>query len=89
MRLDKFLKVTQLIKRRAVAKETADENAVMVNGRTAKPSIHLKSGDIIEIDMWNFYKKIRIIQLPSANSIPKNKTDEYIETLEYKKKTAG
>ncbi len=87
MRLDRFLKVNQLIKRRTVAKEAADEDVVKVNGRAAKPSAQLKAGDIIEIDMWNYYKKVRIIQLPTANFIPKDRVGEYIETLEYKVKS--
>ena len=86
MRLDKFLKVTQLIKRRAVAKEAADEDIIRINGRTAKPAVQLKADDIIEIDMWNCYKKIRVLQLPETNSIPKAKVSEFIEILEYKSK---
>lgn len=49
MRLDKFLKVSRIIKRRTVAKEVCDTGRVWVNGRVAKPGTDVKVGDIIEI----------------------------------------
>ncbi|SKA95433.1 Ribosomal 50S subunit-recycling heat shock protein, contains S4 domain [Caloramator quimbayensis] len=49
MRLDKFLKVSRIIKRRTVAKEVCDTGKVLVNGRVAKPGTDVKVGDIIEI----------------------------------------
>jgi ribosomal 50S subunit-recycling heat shock protein len=49
MRLDKFLKVSRLIKRRTVANEACDAGRVSVNGKTAKASSAVKPGDIIEI----------------------------------------
>ena len=49
MRLDKFLKVSRLIKRRTVANEACDAGRVTVNGKPAKASVRLKEGDIIEI----------------------------------------
>ena len=49
MRLDKFLKVSRLIKRRTVANEACDAGRVTVNGRPAKASVNVKVGDIIEI----------------------------------------
>ncbi len=49
MRLDKFLKVSRLIKRRTVANEACDAGRVMVNGKPAKASLNVKEGDVIEI----------------------------------------
>ncbi|MCR5160986.1 MAG: RNA-binding S4 domain-containing protein [Lachnospiraceae bacterium] len=49
MRLDKFLKVSRLIKRRTVANEACDAGRVLVNGKTARASLSVKEGDIIEI----------------------------------------
>lgn len=86
MRLDKFLKISQIIKRRTVANEAADEGYVLVNGKNAKPSIQLKAGDIIEIDMWNYYKKVEVLQVPEKNSIPKKELDKFIKIIEYKTK---
>lgn len=50
MRLDKFLKVSRLIKRRTVANEACDAGRVLVNGKTAKASVQVKEGDIIKIE---------------------------------------
>jgi len=49
MRLDKYLKVSRIIKRRTVAKDFAENDRVMVNGRVAKPSTEVKAGDIITL----------------------------------------
>ena len=49
MRLDKWLKVSRLIKRRTVAQEACDGGRVSVNGRTAKPSAEVRPGDVVEI----------------------------------------
>ncbi|MBP1760627.1 MAG: hypothetical protein H6Q64_169 [Firmicutes bacterium] len=49
MRLDKFLKVSRIIKRRTVAKDFAENERVMVNGRIAKPSTEIKKGDILTL----------------------------------------
>ncbi len=88
MRLDKFLKTMNLMKRRTVANEAAGEGFITVNGRTAKPACTLKAGDVLELDMWNFYKKIKVLQVPEKKSIPKKDLPLYIETIEYRAKTA-
>jgi ribosomal 50S subunit-recycling heat shock protein len=49
MRIDKFLKVSRVIKRRAVANEACDGGRVKLNGRSAKPSAEVKPGDVVEI----------------------------------------
>lgn len=49
MRLDKYLKVTRLIKRRTIAKEVIDQDVVYVNDRIAKPSKEIQEGDIIRL----------------------------------------
>ena len=51
MRLDKYLKVTRLIKRRTIANEACDAGKIMVNGKIARASYDIKVGDIIEINM--------------------------------------
>lgn len=87
MRLDKFLKVTNLLKRRTVANEVADEGAIKVNGKVAKPSYTVKNGDIITIDLWNYEKVVKVIQVPEKNSIRKTEIDKYIEIVSYKTKS--
>ena len=49
MRIDKFLKVSRILKRRTVAQEACSAGKVMVNGRQAKPSHEIKEGDVVEI----------------------------------------
>ena len=49
MRLDKYLKISRLIKRRTVANEACDAGRVLVNGKTAKAAVNVKAGDVIEI----------------------------------------
>ncbi|MDE5563098.1 MAG: RNA-binding S4 domain-containing protein [Clostridiales bacterium] len=51
MRIDKFLKVSRIIKRRTVAAEACDAGKVVVNGRTVKPAYTLKIGDVVEVKL--------------------------------------
>ena len=53
MRLDKFLKVSRIIKRRSVAKEVADKGRIQINGKLAKSSSTLKVGDVLQIQFGN------------------------------------
>ena len=63
MRLDKFLKVSRLIKRRTVANEACDAGRVMVNGKAAKASAQVKRGDVIEIQFGTRTVKAEVLQL--------------------------
>lgn len=63
MRLDKFLKVSRLIKRRTVANEACDAGRVTINGKPAKASTHVKVGDIIEIAFGNKTVKAEVLDL--------------------------
>lgn len=62
MRLDKFLKVSRLIKRRTVANEACDAEKVSVNGKTARASYEVKTGDIIEINIGKPLK-VRVLDI--------------------------
>ena len=61
MRLDKYLKVSRVIKRRTLANEVADAGRVVVNGKPAKASYTVKIGDIIEVTFGNRPVKIRVL----------------------------
>ena len=61
MRLDKYLKVSRIIKRRTVANDACDADHVMVNGRRAKASYDVKVGDILEITFGERTLKIRVL----------------------------
>ena len=63
MRLDKYLKVSRLIKRRTVANEACDGERVSVNGRQVKSSYQVKEGDIIEIAFGNRSLKVEVTRI--------------------------
>lgn len=67
MRLDKFLKVSRLIKRRTVANEACDAGRVLVNGKTAKASLNVKTGDIIEIMFGTKAVKVEVLQIADTS----------------------
>lgn len=66
MRLDKFLKVSRVIKRRTVANEVVDKGRVVVNGKLVKPSYEVKVGDIVEIKFGDKTSKFEIIKIPEV-----------------------
>ena len=61
MRLDKFLKVSRIIKRRSVAKEVADKGRTQINGKLAKSSSTLKVGDILQIQFGNKTLEVKVL----------------------------
>ena len=67
MRLDKFLKVSRLIKRRTVANEACDAGRVTVNGAVAKASVKVKPGDIIEIQFGTKTVKVEVLDIKDTS----------------------
>ncbi len=63
MRLDKYLKVSRLIKRRTVANDACDNARIMVNGRDAKASYQVKLGDVIEIAFGNRVLRVEVTDI--------------------------
>ena len=63
MRLDKYLKVSRIIKRRTVANEACDAGRVSVNGKQAKASVEVKFGDIIEIKFGDKITKLEVLEV--------------------------
>ena len=78
MRLDKFLKVSRLIKRRTVANEACDAGRVMVNSKVAKASVNVKPGDIIEIQFGNKNVKVEVLNIQDTS-----RKDEAKEMFRY------
>ncbi len=68
MRLDKFLKVSRVIKRRTIANEIADKGRVFVNGKQVKPSYEVKIGDIVQIQFGEKISKFEIIYIPKVQT---------------------
>lgn len=81
MRLDKFLKVSRIIKRRPIAKIVIDGGKTKLDGKIAKASTEVKVGQELELEYYNRYFKFKILEVPSGN-VPKNKTSELIEILD-------
>ena len=74
MRLDKFLKVSRLIKRRTVANEACDAGRVLVNDKPAKASLNVKTGDVIEIQFGT--KAVRVEVLGVQGTVKKDDAKE-------------
>ncbi len=79
MRLDKYLKVSRLIKRRTVANEACDSGRVMINERVAKASTDVKVGDIIEISFGN--KTVRVEVLDIRDTTKKEEAKDMFKYL--------
>ena len=79
MRIDKFLKVSRLIKRRTIANEACDAGRILVNGKVVKASYTVKTGDIIEIGFGNKSVKVRVEEL--LQSTKKDKAKEMFSYL--------
>lgn len=80
MRLDKFLKVSRLIKRRTLAKEVTDAGRVLINNRVAKPSTEVKIGDRLEIGFGA--KKVRVEILALRDSVRAEEADSLYRVIE-------
>ena len=63
MRLDKYLKISRLIKRRTVANEACDAGRVLVNDKVAKASVNVKAGDVIEIQFGSKSVKVEVLDV--------------------------
>lgn len=63
MRIDKYLKISRLIKRRTVANEACDAGRVLVNGKVVKASFDVKEGDVIEIGFGNKQVKVEVLSV--------------------------
>ena len=79
MRLDKFLKVSRLIKRRTIANEACDMGRVLVNDKPAKASFQVKAGDIIEIQFGT--RSVRAEVLDVAETVSKEEAKEMYRLL--------
>ena len=79
MRLDKYLKVSRLIKRRTIANEACDAGRVLVNDKPAKASINVKVGDIIAIQFGN--KEVKVEVLDVQETVKKDEAKELFRYL--------
>ena len=79
MRLDKYLKVSRLIKRRTIANEACDAGRVIVNGNPVKASYSVKVGDEIEIQFGNRSVKVRVLDV--SETVKKEEAKELYEMI--------
>ena len=80
MRLDKFLKVSRIIKRRTVANDACDSEHVSVNGRVARASYEVKEGDIVEVTFGQLKLKFRVTDV--RETVKKDAAAEMYEIIE-------
>lgn len=79
MRLDKYLKVSRLIKRRTVANEACDSGRVLINGKPAKASANVKQGDVITIQFGN--KDVNVEVLDVQETVKKEEAKELFKYI--------
>ena len=79
MRLDKYLKVSRLIKRRTIANEACDAGRILVNDKVAKASLNVKAGDIIEIQFGNKSLKVEVLNV--AETVKKDEAKDMYEYI--------
>ncbi|MDA8235817.1 MAG: RNA-binding S4 domain-containing protein [Clostridia bacterium] len=82
MRLDKFLKVSRIIKRRTLAKEVCDHGKTQINNRVAKAGTEVKPGDVLELDFG--YKKITVEVLATPENVRAQEAKELYKLIEEK-----
>ena len=78
MRIDKFLKLSRVIKRRTVAKNVGENEKVKINGFTKKPSSEVKEGDIVELEYFDKKIKFKVVKVPERNI----ESTDYIEIID-------
>lgn len=81
MRVDKFLNVVNITKRRAISEDMCKSGVVSVNGVVAKPSKDLKIGDKITIKFINYDISYEVLAIPTTKSIPKSAQNEYVKQI--------
>ena len=79
MRLDKYLKVSRLIKRRTVANEACENGRIALNGRVAKPAADVKEGDIIELTLGEKVIKVKVLKI--SEHVMKNDAVDMYEVI--------
>ena len=81
MRIDKFLNIVNITKRRSLAEEMCKSGVVKVNGKVAKPAKDVKIGDIIEIQYLEKLQKFEVLKIPTTKTLPKSLKSEYVKEL--------
>ena len=78
LRIDLFLKLSRVVKRRSQAKELCDEGVVKVNGKVVKSSKEIKEGDIVEVDSVMRYLRFKVNRVPVKKNVSRKEARELI-----------
>ncbi len=81
MRVDKFLNVVNITKRRAISEDMCRSGVVGINGVIVKASKEVKIGDIISLHFTDYTQEYKVLALPTTKNIPKNAQSEYVIKL--------
>ncbi|TKX31964.1 RNA-binding S4 domain-containing protein [Campylobacter estrildidarum] len=81
MRVDKFLNVVNITKRRAISEDMCKSGVVGINGNIVKASKEVKIGDIISLHFMEYTQEYKVLAIPTMKSIPKNAQNQYVEKL--------
>lgn len=81
MRVDKFLNIVNITKRRAISEDMCKSGVVSVNGVVAKPAKELKIGDEITIKFLTRQVRYKVLEFPILKSVPKSDQDKYVKEL--------
>ncbi|MCD8213138.1 MAG: RNA-binding S4 domain-containing protein [Campylobacter sp.] len=81
MRVDKFLNVVNIVKRRAISEDMCKSGVVSINGIVVKPSKEVKIGDIVSIKFLTKESRYQVLAMPITKSIPKSARSEYVKEL--------
>ena len=81
MRVDKFLSSVNILKRRSIAQDMCENNAIKINGNIAKSSKKVRVGDTITLHYLEYTKAYEVLAIPTTKTIPKSKSSEYYKEL--------
>lgn len=81
MRVDKFLSTVNILKRRSIAQDMCENNAVYINNTIAKPSKEVRVGDTISLRYLEYTKIYQVIALPTTKNISKSQKCEYVKEI--------
>ena len=81
MRIDKFLNIVNIVKRRSLSEEMCKSGVVKINDKVVKPAKDVKVGDVIEIQYIENTKKWEVLQIPITKTLSKSLKDEYVKEI--------
>ena len=88
MRVDVFLKMSRLVKRRSIAKELCEDGAVALNGRVARAGKELSEGDVLALSLWNRFMELEVVQTPDK-PVPARDSRDLYRVIRDERKQAG